>query len=96
MEGRNAQIAEQSATKAKQEASRMEFKKQASEKVCRKENDRQEKVENWKHARIGAMKERRAKHEEMEQGYEKAAQEYKANREVSVDSRPTSAVRVER
>ena len=74
----------------------MEFKKQASEKVCRKENDRQEKAENWKHARIDAMKERRAKHEEMEQGYEKAAQEYKANREVSVDSRPTSAVRVER
>ena len=82
VEERNSCIAEQSAMKARQEADRLDFKKQTAKSVCQKERERQEKAENWKHARINAMKERQLKHDEMENSYEEAAQEYKASREV--------------
>ena len=85
-EERNRKIAEQSAEKAKQSSDRAEFKKKESEKVCRKERERQEKAEEWKYARVEAMKTRREQHEEMDKSYEKAAQEYQSNKEVSVES----------
>lgn len=81
---RTRQISEQSAEKARQESQRMEHKKQSTEKVCKKEQERQEKAETWKYSRIEAMKERRTQHEEMENSYERAAQEQESQRLVSV------------
>ena len=80
---RHRQLVEHSAEKARREGERMESKRQSSERVCQKERDRQEKAETWKHGRIEAMKERRTQHQEMENSYERAAQEQKSQRLVS-------------
>lgn len=82
---RTRQISEKSAEKARQESERMDSKKQSSEKICQKERERQEKAETWKHSRIEAMRERRTQHEEMENSYERAAQEQESQRLVRVD-----------
>ena len=80
---RHRQLVEHSAEKARREGERMESKRQSSERVCQKERDRQEKAETWKHGRIEAMKERRTQHQEMENSYERAAQEQESQRLVS-------------
>jgi len=77
---RTRQISDKSAEKARQESDRMDSKKQSSEKICQKERERQEKAETWKHSRIEAMRERRTQHEEMENSYERAAQEQESQR----------------
>lgn len=79
---RHRQLTEQSAERARQESERMESKRQATENVCKKEQERQEKAETWKHSRIEAIKERRIQHEEMENSYERAAQEHESQRLV--------------
>lgn len=84
---RTRQISEQSAEKARQESQRMEHKRQSTERVCKKEQERQEKADTWKQSRIEAMKERRTQHEEMENSYERAAQEQESQRLVSVESK---------
>ena len=81
---RTRQISDKSAEKARQESDRMDSKKQSSEKICQKERERQEKAETWKHSRIEAMRERRTQHEEMENSYERAAQEQESQRLVRV------------
>jgi len=81
---RTRQISEKSAEKARQESERMDSKKQSSEKICQKERERQEKAETWKHSRIEAMRERRTQHDEMENSYERAAQEQESQRLVRV------------
>ena len=82
---RTRQISEKSAERVRQESERMESKRQTSEKICQKERKRQEKAETWKHSRIEAMKERRTQHEEMENSYERAAQEHESQRLVRDD-----------
>lgn len=77
---RNRQVVEQAAEKARQQSERAKSKRQASEKICKKERDRQEKAETWKHSRMEAMKERRAQHDEMENSYERAAQDHESQR----------------
>ena len=84
---RTRQISEKSAEKARQESERMESKKQTSQKICQKERERQEKAETWKHSRIEAMRERRTQHEEMEDSYERAAQEHESQRLVRDDNK---------
>lgn len=81
---RTRQISEKSAEKARQESERMDSKKQSSERICQKERERQEKAETWKHSRIEAMRERRTQHQEMENSYERAAQEQESQRLVRV------------
>ena len=81
---RTRQISEKSAEKARQESDRMDSKRQSSEKICQKERERQEKAETWKHSRIEAMRERRTQHQEMENSYERAAQEQESQRLVRV------------
>ena len=90
VDDRNRQLVEQSAEKTRQESDRMEGKRQATEKVCQKERERQEKAETWKHSRIETMKERRTQHEEMENSYERAAQEYESQRLVSNERNPST------
>ncbi|KAJ7333601.1 hypothetical protein OS493_017143 [Desmophyllum pertusum] len=77
---RTRQISEQSAEKARQDGERMESKRQSSDKICEKERARQDKADTWKHSRIEAMKERRTQHDEMENSYERAAQEHESQR----------------
>lgn len=81
---RTRQISEKSAEKARQESERLDSKKQSSERICQKERERQEKAETWKHSRIEAMRERRTQHQEMENSYERAAQEQESQRLVRV------------
>lgn len=81
---RTRQISEKTAEKVRQESERMDSKKQSSEKICQKERERQEKAETWKHSRIEAMRERRTQYEEMENSYERAAQEQESQRLVRV------------
>ena len=81
---RTRQISEKSAEKVRQESERMESKKLSSEKVCQKERERQEKAETCKHSRIEAMRDRRTQHEEMENSYERAAQQQESQRLVRV------------
>ena len=87
---RHRQLTEQSAEKARQESERMESKRQATENVCKKEQERQEKAETWKYSRVEAIKERRIKHEEMENSYERAAQEHESQRLVRNRRFPSS------
>lgn len=89
VDDRNRQLVELSAEKTRQQSDRMEGKRQATEKVCQKERERQEKAETWKHSRIEAMKERRTQHEQMENSYERAAQEYESQRLVSNERNPS-------
>ena len=89
---RNRQVVELSAEKARQQSERAESKRQTSEKICKKERDRQETAETWKHSRIEAMKERRAQHDDMENSYERAAQEHESQRLVRNENIPQKQI----
>lgn len=94
---RTRQIFEKTAEKVRQESERMDSKKQSSEKICQKERERQEKAETWKHSRIEAMRERRTQYEEMENSYERAAQEQESQRLVRVlKSLPVKEIEIPR
>lgn len=81
---RNNRIAEDVADKDKKRSSKFEFKKQSSQKARENETNKETQAVTRESERRTAIKNRTEQHQKMEQSFEKAAQDYNQQRQVSL------------